>query len=425
MLNTVKNLVADIAKHLDLDERIVDYFLKPERLIELKIPLMTDSGKLKVFDAFRCQHNNALGPYKGGIRFHPNVSRNEIMALSVLMTLKTSLVGLPFGGSKGGISVNIKELNENEIEKLSRFYVRRLADFISPNIDIPAPDINTNPKIIAWMLDEYEKVKGKKTPAAFTGKPIKLGGSLGRESSTGRGGVIVLKNFFKKLQKTFKKDVSEITVAIQGFGNVGYHFAKIADSVGFKIVGISDAQGGIFTEKEGFNIEKIHECKNNKGSWSGCSCVGEVCNYESGKQISNEELLQLPVDVLVLAAIENVIDASNAPKIKAKVILEMANNPLTKEAYPILEKKGIHILPDVLVNSGGVIVSYLEWVQSKQGSWWSEQLVNDKLEKIISEAFERVWQKAEKDKISFKKAAFVLALERVLKAEEKRGAIKL
>lgn len=421
MLKELQEIIYKIAQNLKISPEMIDFILQPERVIEFKIPVKMDNGRIKVFKAFRSQHNSALGPHKGGIRFHPRVSREEIIALSVLMSLKTSLVELPFGGAKGGVVVEPRKLSERELEKLSRGYVKGIANFIGPDFDIPAPDINTNPKIMGWMLDEYERIKEEKAPAAFTGKPLELGGSFGREEATGRGGVMILRKVLEKAKdKIGGKPTNEITLAVQGFGSVGYNFAHLAEKEGFKIIALSDAQAGILSQKGSFNAPLVFECQKEKGMLAGCYCIDSVCDTKLGKQISNKELLELPVDVLVPSAIEDVISKENAKNIKAKIIIEMANNPITTEACPILEEKGILIVPDILANSGGVIVSYLEWLQGKQNKQWTEKEINQKLEEIISRAFENVWQAAKEKNISLREAVFALALKRIAKAEEER-----
>lgn len=415
MLESAQALIKKTAESIGLSEDQTTRVIEPDMIHEFSLAIKTDAGKVRVLKGFRSQHNNACGPYKGGIRFHQDVTREEVQALSTLMSIKCAVVGLPYGGGKGGVVVNPKELTENELEKLSRAYSARIAPFIGTDIDIPAPDVNTNPKIMAWMLDEYEKIKGHKEPAVFTGKPIEKGGSLGRTEATGRGGVIVMQALLKALEQTEGK-----TIAVQGFGNVGYYFAKLASEQGHKVVAVSDSKGGSIKKENGtflsLDIPLIMECKQEKGSLAGCYCSGGVCDMRGGSLITNEELLELPVDILVPAALENVINKDNMHKIKAKIIVEMANGPITEEAYEYLTAKGVIIVPDVLANSGGVTVSYLEWVQGRQGYYWSEQEVNNKLEEMMIRAFDAIWHKTQLKKIPFKQAAFEVAIERIVKA---------
>jgi len=396
---------------------------------------LSSLSNLSTFPAFRCQHNNSRGPYKGGIRFHPDVTEDEIKALSFWMSIKCSVADIPYGGAKGGIIVDPRELTQKQLEELSRAYARAFAPFIGPDQDIPAPDVNTNSQIMAWMMDEYEKHKmvkngqngynGQKAsslsnhfspsshsshsiPAAFTGKPIELGGSQGREEATGFGGVVVLRELLTKLREdNFKFQISnfklpefpdrnqEITVAIQGFGNVGYWFAHFADKEGFKVVAVSDSKGGIYVP-EGLNPELTLQCKEKSGHVAGCYCVGSVCDLKKGRPITNDELLRLPVDILVPAALENSITMENASKIKAKIVIEMANGPTAPDADEILNKKGVLILPDVLCNSGGVIGSYFEWVQNRMGYYWTREEMLNKLELKMQQAFEGVWNEWQK-----------------------------
>ncbi|MDH7475919.1 MAG: Glu/Leu/Phe/Val dehydrogenase [Microgenomates group bacterium] len=409
MLESAQSLIIKTGKKLGLDNQLIKRLIEPEMVHEFNFPVKMDNGEIKLFKGFRIQHNSALGPYKGGIRFHPQVNREESQALATLMSIKCSVAGLPYGGGKGGVVLNPKELSEDELERLSRKYVDQIAAFIGENIDVPAPDVNTNPKIMAWMLDEYEKIIGRKSPATFTGKPIEKGGSLGRTEATGRGGVIILNALLSKLRK------KSHSIAVQGFGNVGYYFAKIAAESGFKVVAVSDSRGGVLV-KDGLDPQTTLKCKNEKGSVAGCYCRGSVCDLSFGQPISNEELLELPVDVLVPAALENVINEKNMKKIKAKIIIEMANGPLTEEAYEYLNEKGVIIVPDVLANSGGVTVSYLEWVQGKQGYWWTEEEVNQRLKDSLEKAFAGIWQKSQSKKISLKQAAFETAIERIVAA---------
>ncbi len=405
MLESAQALIKKTAENMNLNQETIKRLIEPEYSHEFVFEVMMDNGKKKVFKGWRIQHNSALGPYKGGIRFHPETVREEVQALATLMSIKCAVAGLPYGGGKGGVAVDPKTLSETELERLSREYAKKIAPFIGEDIDVPAPDVNTNPKIMAWMLDEYEKVIGKKSPATFTGKPIAKGGSLGRTEATGRGGLIILKALLSKLNSKFKIQNSKLKVAVQGFGNVGYFFAKLAYEAGFKIVALSDSKGGIYDEK-GINPEKAIEYKKKTGKLSGFQ----------GKDITNEDLLKLPVDILVPAALENVINEKNASRIKTKIILELANGPLTEEAFEYLDKKGVVIVPDVLANSGGVTVSYLEWVQGKQGYFWSEKEVNGKLEVMMNRAFEAIWEKSQKRKISLKQAAFEVAIERIVSA---------
>ena len=404
----------EIAKFLNLKSEIIQQLKEPQRILKFQIPVRMDNGKIKVFFGFRSQHNNSLGPYKGGIRYHSNVSEDGIKALSMLMTWKCSLVDLPFGGGKGGVIVNPLELSKNELERLSRGYVNEVFSLIGPDIDIPAPDVNTNAQIMAWMDDEYSELKGKYSPSAFTGKPLKMWGIKGREEATGYGGVVIL----EKLSKTFDLKPEKTTLAIQGFGNVGYHFARFAFKKGFKIIAISEAEGGVYVSK-GLNPEKTLKCKEAKGKIAGCYCTGSVCDASFGKKITNEQLLKMKVDILVLAAVEDVISKENAPKIKAKYIIEMANGPITLEALTILDKRKILSVPDILVNAGGVVVSYFEWLQSKEKKRWQRKEVLNKLSKILEKAFNEVWKLSKKEKINLRKAAYLLAIARVAKARKK------
>lgn len=413
MLESAQELIKKTSLNVGISQEMIDRLIAPEMVHEFHMPVRMDNGKTVVFKGFRIQHNSALGPYKGGIRFHQNVSREEVQALATLMAIKCAVAGLPYGGGKGGIVVDPKKLSEGELERLSKAYIGKIARFIGPDIDVPAPDVNTNPKIMAWMLDEYEKIVGYKSPATFTGKPIARGGSLGRTEATGRGGVIITKALLSKLKSKILNH--KLSVAIQGFGNVGYYYGKLAEEDGFQVVAVSDSKGGVYV-KEGMSVEKTFKCKQEKGSVSGCYCKGTVCDIKFGRTINNNELLELPVDILVPAALENVINVDNMKRIKAKMIVEMANGPVTEEAYEYLSKKGVVIVPDVLANSGGVTVSYLEWVQGKQGYWWTEKEVNEKLEDMMTKAVDAIWDKSIKKKMPLKQAAFEVAIERITNA---------
>jgi len=430
ILESAQTIIKKTASSLALDAKTVARLLTPEKIHQFTLAVTMDDGKIRQFQAFRVQHNSILGPYKGGIRFHPKVNLDEIWALAILMTVKCSAAGLDFGGAKGGVTVDPKTLSETELERLSRAYARAIFPFIGTDVDIPAPDLSTNSKIIGWMVDEYVglKVKNKKLKveeidsktlsywrATFTGKPLEMGGSLGREDATGKGGVTILKSLISKLnskQEPSNKQFSSI--AVQGFGNVGYSFAKLASEQGFNIVAVSDSKGAITGKKmRSLDIPLVLQCKKEKGYIAGCYCIGGVCDLREGRPIANEELLELPVDILVPAALENVINGQNMSQIKAKIIVEMANGPVTEEAYEYLTKKGVVIIPDVLANSGGVIVSYLEWLQNKENSQWSKEKVDTKFTELISAAFEAVWKKAKTNNL--KEAAFELALSRIIK----------
>lgn len=387
------------AKHLDIPADIVKRLRVPDREIEVNVKYKTDAGETKKIKGYRVQYNNALGPYKGGIRFHPGVTLDEVKALSAWMTWKCAVVDIPFGGAKGGVVVDPSALSRSELEQVARNYIREIAQYIGPDVDVPAPDVNTNPEIMGWMLDEYEKVVGIKTPAVITGKPIELGGSEGRVPATGLGGFYIL----EELAKLLKKNPEDIKVAVQGFGNVGFYFAKFAADAGYKVVAVSDSKGGIYDEA-GLDIEAVMKTKESDGS---------VTSFDA-KKVSNEELLELDVDVLAPAALENVITKENAKNIKVKFVLELANGPVTPDADVELERCGIGSIPDILANSGGVTVSYFEWVQNKKGEKWSEAKVFRKLEKRIRKAFTAVKRVKEEKGITYREAAYVLAVQRVV-----------
>ena len=394
------------ARTLNLDKEILAVLKKPTRIISVSIPVRLDSGEMKVFDGFRVQYNDARGPFKGGLRFHSQVDMDEVKALAFWMSIKNAVVGVPYGGGKGGIVVDPKKLSKAELEKLSRKFIGLIYKNIGPNVDVPAPDVNTTPEIMGWMVDEYSKLVGKFTPAVITGKPLSLGGSEGREEATGFGGVEVLKQAAKYAR--LKKSA---TVAIQGFGNVGSFFAELAVAAGFKVVAISDSKGGIYNPR-GLDIQKLHKHKKETGMLRGFSGTADV---------TNEKLLELPVDVLVPAALENQIHKGNAKKIKARVILEMANGPTTPEADVLLHKRAVLVIPDVLANSGGVATSYLEWSQNLSGLYWSKEEVLEKLTKYMVEAWKNVFAAREKYKTDFRTAAFVLAINRIAEAMQDRG----
>lgn len=416
------------AKHIELPAGLLDKLQKPDRTIQLNVPVKKDDGSIEIISGFRVQHNNLLGPYKGGLRFHPKVDMKEVQALAFWMMIKNAVVGVPFGGGKGGLEIDPKNLSEKELEQLTREFARMLTPNIGPEIDVPAPDVNTNSKIMDWIADEYAKITLAHDPrgraggrAVVTGKSVQNGGSIGREQATGLGGFFVLEKLVAKLK--LKKPFGfaqgkPLTVAIQGFGNVGSNIAKILYQNGYKVVAVSDIKGGIHSGRgDGFNIDLVKKCREEKGFLAGCYCVGSVCDLAKKYDgiISNEELLKLPVDILIPAAMENVIDADSAKQIKAKIVFEMANGPTTAKGDEILNKRGILVIPDVLANSGGVTVSYFEWYQNIHSQSWSLEKVNNKLKEKMEAAFESVWQIHEDKKVSVRTAAYILALRRLSK----------
>lgn len=413
MWQEVQNLIKTSGNRVKADSSLLEQLLEPDFAYEFAIPVYMDNGKIKVFKGFRVQHNNWKGPYKGGIRFHTGVNLDEVKMLSGLMTLKNSLVDLPFGGAKGGVVVDPHTLSERELELLSRGYVDKVYNFIGPDKDVPAPDVNTNPKILGWMQDEYERITQKKEFSAFTGKPIEFGGSYGREEATGFGGVVVLKALIDQLDLFKNKD--KISIAVQGYGNVGYYFAKFAVDEGFKVVSVADSRGYIYVE-QGIDPVATLNCKREKGSVAGCYCVGSVCDLKFGKNITAEEFFSLDVDVLVPAALENAINESNMQNIKAKIIVEMANSALTKSALDYLTSNGKIIVPGILANSGGVIGSYFEWVQGRSGYWWSKDKVltgiKEKLVKAVSYTAEYML----KSNLSLVESCYDLAVKNLIRA---------
>lgn len=401
------------AKKANTPDWIVNLLQAPQRQIELSVPLKMDSGEIKTVKGYRVQYNNWLGPYKGGLRYHPKVDIDEVKALSFWMMIKNAVVNVPFGGGKGGLEIDPKTLSKGELERLTRRFAKMLAPNIGPLVDVPAPDVNTNGQIMDWFAEEYSKFVGKKTPAVVTGKPINKGGSEGREEATGLGGVYVLEQLVKKLNLK-----GPLTVGVQGFGNVGSYVAGILHDRGFKIVALSDSKGGIYdTSGKGFNVEMVQACKVERGMISDCYCIGTVCDIAKNHKgnITNEQLLELPVDILIPAALEGVITKDNAFRIKAKIILEMANGPITDEADEILNKRGILVVPDVLANSGGVTVSYYEWYQNMKNLRWTKEFVEKKLKKAMTEAFEEVWKIYKEKRVSMRIAAYILALHRLSK----------
>ena len=400
-----------VSEEAELTHQEEEILKHPNKITEVSIPVKMDNGELKIFTGYRVQHSNARGPYKGGIRFHPQVDLNEIKSLAFWMTIKCATVDIPYGGAKGGITVNPKELSEGELERLTRGYVRAISNIVGPDIDIPAPDVYTNAQIMAWFMDEYGRTQGKNMPAVVTGKPLEIGGSLGRDNATGQGGFYVLEEILKKIPDYSGTDKKKIEIAIQGFGNAGFNFAKIAHDAGYRIVAVSDSKGGILSS-DGLDIEKVIEHKN---------ATGSVINFPNSKNLTNEEILTLPVTILVPAALENVISSELVKDIKAKIILELANGPIKMEASEALLKNGVLIIPDVLANAGGVIVSYFEWVQNLQQFYWSAEIVQTRLKEKITRAANLVWETKHRCQVDMRTAAYIVAVDRLKKAIKVRG----
>jgi glutamate dehydrogenase (NADP+) len=408
--------VERIGAAAQVDPEVIDLLRQPEAVLTADLPVRMDDGSTRHFVGYRCRYNDALGPAKGGIRFHPGVTLEEVQALALWMTIKCAVVGLPYGGGKGGVIVNPKELSNLELERLSRAYMRAMADFVGPAIDIPAPDVYTNARIMGWMRDEYETIKRIKAPGVITGKPISLGGSLGRDEATGRGAFIVIQELAKRTQL----EPAKTRVALQGFGNAGYHVARLLDRAGYKIVAVSDSKGGIYSD-EGFDVESLFTNKQSTRKLRGVYCDGSVCELIDHQAISNEELLELDVDLLIPAALEGVITKDNVDRIKAPIIAEVANGPIVGTVDDQLRDRGIMVLPDVLTNAGGVTVSYFEWVQNLQGYSWSLEEVREKLENVLSRAFSEIWDIYKAEQGSVRDAAYTVGLRRIAEAGESQG----
>lgn len=419
--NPFKNAMTQLdkaAKVADIDPNILEKLRRPQRILEATLTVTMDDGSTKNFSAFRVQYNDARGPFKGGIRFYSKVNIHEVKALAFWMVMKTGVVGVPMGGSKGGVIVDVKKMSAAEIERLSRAWVRAFYKYLGPRVDVPAPDVYTTPQIMGWMVDEYARVSGGWEPGTFTGKPLSIGGSEGRTEATGFGGAMI----FEELAKKLKLKKGTTTVAIQGFGNVGYYVAERLHDLGYKVVAVSDSRGGIYDKRhKGMDPRNIMKMKRNKGVIDGCYCVGSVCDCDNYTQITNEKLLQLPVDVLIPAALENVITKENVGRVKANTIIEMANGPLTPEADEKLFKKGKIVVPDILANAGGVTVSYFEWAQNISGIYWTKDEALLKLHEIMKKSFDEVWKIATDKKVDMRTGAYVVALRRIADAMQARG----
>ena len=393
---------------LNADPAVYEILKSPQRVLEVTFPVKLDNGTVKTFTGYRSQHNNAVGPYKGGVRFHPNVNLDEVKALSIWMTIKCCVAGIPYGGGKGGITLDPRDYSEAELERIARAYSEAISPLIGEKIDIPAPDVNTNGKIMSWMVDAYENVVKKSAPGVFTGKPVEFGGSLARTEATGYGVNFAAVQALEKLGK----DVKGATYAIQGFGNVGYHTGYYAHQSGAKVVAVSTVDVAIYNEN-GLDMEALFKEFQEKGF------ITNEAGY--GKEISNAELLALDVDVLAPCALENQITSENAGKVRAKVMVEGANGPTTPEADKILRENGVLVVPDILANCGGVVVSYFEWVQNLQGYYWEFDEVQEKETVVLRRAFRDIWNLAQEYDVDLRTASYMMSIRRVEKAMKLRG----
>lgn len=394
---------------LGLDPAVYEYLKEPRRLVRLSIPVRLDSGEVRVFTGYRCQHTDVLGPAKGGVRFHPEVSEEEVTALAMWMSVKTALLGLPYGGAKGAVAVDPRTLSRRELESLSRAYIDGLLPIIGPEKDIPAPDVNTNPEVMGWMMDEYDRLVGYHSPGFITGKPLVLGGSLGRLEATGRGVMITIAEARRRLGI----DGKEATAAIQGFGNVGGITAALLAEAGIRVVAVADSRG-VIHNPDGLDIPALirHRAEH-----------GTVTGFPGTESLPPEAIFYLPVDILVPAALEDQITKDVARKVKASIVAEAANGPTTPEADEILLQKGTLVIPDILCNAGGVTVSYFEWVQNLSGYYWSEEEVNDRLDRRMRRSFEEVYSRHKEHRVSMRQAAYLVAVARIAAAMQARGWI--
>jgi glutamate dehydrogenase (NAD(P)+) len=398
----------EAANLINLESGMRDVLANPKRVLTVSLPVKMDNGKIRVFTGFRSQHNDARGPFKGGIRYHPQVTVEEVKALSMWMTWKCAIADIPYGGGKGGIICNPKEMSEIELERLTRRYAYSIADIIGPRTDIPAPDVYTGGKEMAWIMDTYSALKGNfGQPEIITGKPLSIGGSLGRTEATGRGLTFTVREAAKKLAV----DLKQATVAIQGFGNAGQYAGQLLEDQGAKIVAVSDTRAAVFN-KNGLNVEGLRNHKEKNGS---------VVGFPEAKAISGEEILETECTILIPAALENQITQKNASRISAKIVAEAANGPTTPQADEILFKNKILLIPDILANGGGVTVSYFEWLQNLRREYWTESDVNERLDKNISKAFADVYNTHEKHGVNMRKASTLLAIEKVAEATRIRG----
>ena len=403
-------------QYADIDEESLEQLKHPKAILQVSIKLRMDDGSLRIFEGFRARHNSTRGPTKGGIRYHPSVTLDEVKALAFWMTFKCAVVGIPYGGAKGGITVNPKELSRLELERLSRGYIRQMADFIGPDTDIPAPDVYTNSMVMGWMMDEYSKIVRRHSPDVITGKPIELGGSLGRDDATGRGGYYCI----KELERLKGWKPAQTRVAVQGFGNAGQAVARLLHADGYKIVAVSDSQGGIYSG-DGFDVPSLIRFKHESRQLKAVYCEESVCELVDAETISNQQLLERDVDILIPAALENQITADNVDRIKAPVIVELANGPTTSQADAALSEKGTLVVPDILANAGGVVVSYFEWTQNRQGYYWPIEDVHRRLAERMKAEFAAVYDLTGRHEIDMRTAAYVHSLNRIGSAIAAKG----
>jgi glutamate dehydrogenase (NADP+) len=406
----------DAMKYVSISEDAIERLKYPKFSLSVSIPVRMDDGSLKIFQGYRVRYDDTRGPGKGGVRYHPNVCLDEVQSLAFWMTFKCAVLNLPFGGAKGGITVNPKTLSKLELERLSRGYIDAIADFIGPDVDILAPDVYTNAMIMGWMMDQYSIICRKISPGVVTGKPMTMGGSIGRDEATATGAFYAIQTILPK----FEQIPQETTVAIQGFGKVGAALAELLAKSGYKVVAVSDSLGGIYA-KQGLDIPSIRQYKVSSQGIKAVYCEGSVCNSVAHEVITNQELLALDVDMLIPAALENQITEENVNSIKAKYIFELANGPITSGADKVLEEKGIWVFPDILVNAGGVTVSYFEWVQNRSGLYWTLEEVNQRLEQKMVVETEQIWSISQQQSISMRTAAYVHALNRLGEALSAKG----
>ncbi|MDR4949427.1 Glu/Leu/Phe/Val dehydrogenase [Neobacillus cucumis] len=408
MLLSTQTVIHEALHKLGFQDDMFELLKEPLRLLKVRFPVRMDDGSVKIFTGYRSQHNDSVGPTKGGVRFHPEVDEHEVNALSIWMSLKCGITDLPFGGGKGGINCDPRNMSLRELERLSRGYVRAISQIVGPSKDIPAPDVYTNSQIMAWMMDEYSRLREFDSPAFITGKPIVLGGSQGRETATARGVAIIIEEAAKKKGI----DLQGARVVIQGFGNAGSYLAKFMHDAGAKVIGVSDVYGAI-ADPNGLDIDYLLEKRDSFGTFSKLFT----------NTISNKELLELDCDILVPAAIANQITVQNAPDIKASIVVEAANGPTTFEATKLLTDRGVFLVPDILSNAGGVTVSYFEWVQNNQGYYWTEEEVDQKLKKIMVDAFDNIYRVSESHKVDMRLAAYMVGIRKLADASAFRGWI--